>query len=226
MIDIHSHIIPFVDDGSNSLEQSLKLLEISSAAGVTHLICTPHYRKGVFQPTALEIKENFELLKKENKTPIKLYLGQEISAFNGMYKMIKNHELYSMNDKPYILLEFPYRECDNVVDMVYDAIFSGFTPIIAHVERYEYIKRSMVEDLKDKGALIQVNADALVSKKSKHYAKRVKQYIKEGLVDFVASDIHSSREHYLAEAYLFVKKNYGEETAKDLFNNNAQKLLV
>ncbi len=225
MIDIHSHVIPFVDDGSTSLEASLKLLEDSYASGVTDLICTPHFRKGVFQPTAEDIKKNFELLKMSKKTPINLYLGQEISAFNGMCKMIKSQQLFSINCKPYILLEFPYVECNNLSDFVYDALYSGYTPIIAHIERYEYVNISTVEHLKEEGALIQINADSLVSKYAKRYNKRVKQYIKNELVDFVASDIHASRQNYLLEAYSYVEKNFGKDVADDLFANNAKILI-
>lgn len=225
MIDIHSHVIPFVDDGSSSLETSLQLIENAFNIGVTHLVCTPHFRKGVFQPTATAIKENFELLRETNKTSVNLYLGQEISAFSGMYGMLKNKELYSMNNSSFVLLEFPYTECSNLTDMVYDALYSGYTPILAHVERYEYIDLKKLEKLKGIGALIQINADSLVAKTAKRYNKRVRQYIKEGVVDFVASDIHSRRQNYLSEAYSFVVKNFGENTAENLFNNNAKILL-
>lgn len=225
MIDIHSHIIPNVDDGSDSLEKSLLLIEEEFKLGVTDVICTPHFRKGVFQPTVSEIKENFQLLSSANKTPVNLYLGQEISVFSGMYSLVKSGELLTMNSKPYVLLEFPYAKCSNLTEMVYDAKYSGFTPIIAHIERYEYVKPTVIEKLKQIGAVIQVNADSLISKKLKRYGKRVKQYIKDGYVDIVASDIHATRQNYLKEAYLFVEKNFGEQTAQELFNENAKTLL-
>lgn len=225
MIDIHSHVIPFVDDGSSSLEISLQLINNACNLGVTDLVCTSHFRRGVFQPTATAIRENFELLKQANKTKVNLYLGQEISAFSGMYSMLKSGELYSINNSAFILLEFPYTECNNLTEMVYDALYSGYTPILAHVERYEYIDLKKLENLKQAGALIQINADSLVVKSAKRYNKRVRQYIKEGVVDFVASDIHANRQNYLSEAFSFVDRVFGKSVAEDLFNNNAKKLL-
>lgn len=225
MIDIHAHVIPYVDDGSKSMDESLKILADAYNAGVTHIFCTPHYRKGSFQPSAADIKENFLKLKEANNTSVKLYLGQEISVFGGVCTMINNGELLTLNDTKYVLLEFPYTSCGSMTERIYDVVFSGYKPILAHVERYEYVDLDKLFELRKIGALVQVNADSLVSKFSFKYNKRVKRYIKEGAVDFVASDIHASRQNCLAEAYMFVKKNYGEETAADLFENNPRKLI-
>ena len=85
MIDIHSHIIPRVDDGSKSLEDSLKLLKTAEEDGVTDLICTPHYRRSSFETPLNKIKEKFEQLKEANNTKVNIYLGQEISYSRGVY---------------------------------------------------------------------------------------------------------------------------------------------
>ena len=120
---------------------------------------------------------------------------------------------------------FKYIEDGDVEETVYDALYSGFKPIIAHVERYEYVKPKNIEKIIDAGALIQVNADSLVLKRGAAYKKRVERYIKEGLVHFVANDMHYSREYCMKKAYDYVSAKFGKQCANDLFINNAKVLL-
>ena len=125
----------------------------------------------------------------------------------------------------YVLLEFKYAEDSEIEDTVYDARYSGFKPVIAHVERYEYVKEKDVKRFIDAGALIQVNADALVLKRGAAYKKRVEKYLKHGLVHFVANDMHHSREYCMKKAYDYVSNKFGSSYADDLFINNAKIFL-
>lgn len=225
MIDIHSHFIFGVDDGSPNIETSLKMLQRAYGDGVTDVICTPHYRRGVFEPSAEDIMKNFTALKAANPYPINLYLGQEIAKHHGMFQRLKEGKLYTINGKKYVLLEFRYNEDSEIEESIFDAKFSGYLPIIAHVERYEYVKEKDVKKFVEDGALIQVNADSLVSGRHAHYKKRVEKYIKAGLVHFVANDMHYNREYCMKKAYDYVEKKFGGDTAENLFENNAKILI-
>ena len=225
MIDIHSHFLFGVDDGSRDIASSLKMLETASQNGVTDVICTPHFRRGVFETPAAVIKDHFEQLKEANPYPVNLYLGQEISKHRQMFAGIQSGELFTMNGTEYVLFEFRYVEDSEIEDTVCDAKYYGYIPIIAHVERYEYVKEKDLKKLVDKGALIQVNADALVLKRGAAYKRKVEKYIKAGLVHFVANDMHSSREYCMKKAYDYVSAKFGNSVAEDLFVRNAKQII-
>ena len=223
MIDIHSHVIPRVDDGSKSLEDSLKLLKTAEEDGVTDLICTPHYRRSFFETPKAKIEEKFEELKAANNTKVNIYLGQEIAYSRDIYGKLERGELLTYNGTKYILLEFNYTNFVDVSGVCFECKIRGFKPIIAHIERYDYLSLKDVIELYDNGFLIQVNASSLLF--GSHYRGKVKKYLKNDLVHFIANDIHVGRDYCMAKAYNIVKSKYGEERAEALFNENAKILI-
>ena len=223
MIDIHSHVIPFVDDGSGSLENSLKMLKTAEENGVTDMVCTPHYRRSFFETPKETLIENFELLKRYNDTSVRLYLGQEIAFDKGVYKLLEENKLLTFNGTKYVLLEFHYVDYVDVSGVVFEFKLRGFKPIIAHIERYEYLSEADIEELYFGGALIQVNASSL--KLGSHYRAKVKKLLKKNLVHFIASDVHTGRNYEMEKAYRFVRKKYGEDRADALFFKNAAAII-
>lgn len=230
MIDIHTHVIPFVDDGASSMEASVSMIKKAITAGVTDLICTPHYRKKMFETKKTDIITNFEKLKQElarQKLKINLYLGQEIKYDGNTRKQIIENELLTINNTGYVLLEFSYKTDTDISEITYDYSIKGLIPIIAHIERYSYIKNiEQVLDIKQCGGLIQVNASTILGKNGLRSKKFAKKLIKHNLVDFVASDIHENREYNLREAYLYITKKFGSVVANSIFKNNATKLVT
>ena len=230
MIDIHSHIIYGVDDGAPTINDSIKMIEEEIKQGVTKIICTPHYRHSMFLTDKKTIEEHFSELKKEiekRNLNIELYLGREIFFDKNTINLIKENEIVSLNNKGYYLLEFSYTLDTEIDEIVYKFKRLGYQVIIAHIERYQYIEDiEYVYSLKDLGALIQINASTLCGVNGKKELKKVLKYIKEGLVDFVSSDIHYNRINYMKEAYSIVKKKFGIDTANDLFNDNAEHILI
>lgn len=209
MVDIHTHIIPFVDDGSDSLEDSIEMVRHAISIGVSTIYCTPHYIKGRYEKSIDEIKENFDLLVNEVKRlnlPITLYLGQEIlyTGEEDIIKMLNENKLLTLNNSKYILLEFPFvREIDDLGELIYNFSCYDYKVIIAHIERYEWMDLKKVYELKNEGALIQINADSLLKLTDKKEYKFVKKLLKLKLVDFIASDTHSFRPSNLNK----IKKN-------------------
>ena len=199
MIDIHTHVIPNVDDGSPNLETSIAMIKHEISIGVDTIYCTPHHIYHRYEKTVEEIKKNFLLLKeaveKEN-LPVKLYLGQEICYTHreDTIAMLERGELLTLNNTKRVLLEFSFtREPEDISDVIYNFGVHGYEIIIAHVERYEWMTFDKVKLLRSEGALIQINSNSILGLTTWKEKRFVKKLLKNNLVDFVASDTHSFR---------------------------------
>lgn len=225
MIDIHTHVLPCVDDGSQSEEKSLEMLKELYKNGVRQVFLTPHYRFH-YKKSPQAVKTAFEKFRDmaERQVPIKLFLGQEVYVEDDVKELYKSGEVLTMNGTKYLLCEFSYTYPCDVSETVYELCCMGVIPIIAHVERYSYLTIDDIYEIKNEGGLIQVNADALLTK-DKKIRKLIKKLFAENLVDFVASDVHEDRAVCMSEAYAFIKKKFGEDVAEDVFFRNAERLI-
>ncbi len=226
-IDIHTHILPSVDDGAQSIETSIKMLEKEIEEGVAKVILTPHV-----QSRAQKVDRNgqilqFETLKSvvlESKLPIEIYLGAEI-----LYRshLEPEYEKYTLGNSKYVLVEFSMRDESPVEEIVYDISRMGFIPIVAHIERYPYLTTSDYEMIKKTGALIQVNTSSILGLDKAVNKKKVLKMIKEGYVDLISSDCHDLelRKPNLKTCYTYLKKHIDEEILQNLFYDQAQEII-
>jgi len=224
MIDIHSHVLPFVDDGSPDVVSSLRLVEEAQKIGVTDLFLTPHYMKIrnylSDYPHNREIFESFSASVREAGLSIRLHLGNEIYYTISTVKDLKSRKVVPLGESDKVLLEFSSSEEDeDIAEAIHNMKAMGYVPIIAHPERYSYLKWSDFEIIRKMGALIQVNASSLVGRHGTEVERTAHRLIKAGWVDFVASDIHVFRPNNLTEAFRLVEKKAGRETAERLFSN-------
>ncbi len=227
MIDLHTHILPFIDDGSESLEQSLSMVEAEVNAGVTDIVLTPHYRFK-YSPEKSEILSGFNQLKQaveQRGLKVNLYLGQEIYADKNIKKLLSEDKVFTINGTKYILVEFSLDYKCDIPETVYELKRLGYNPIVAHIERYFYADIHTLIEVKNYGGLVQVNASSIVGKHKRSYLKLIKQAFKYGLIDIVASDIHSFRQNEMAKCYKKVSKKFGERVAEIVFIENAKKIL-
>lgn len=227
MVDIHTHILQCVDDGSSCIEDSVAMLEKEVEQGVTDVICTPHLRNE-YAVCKQKTVEEFNLLKqavKERGIPINLYLGQEIFVTKDLEKQLETGDAWTIEHGKFLLLEFSYIVKNDIVEAVYELSRKGYKPIIAHIERYSYIDIDDIYQIKDAGGYIQVNAESIVGKTKKHYKNLIRQMFKECLVDFVASDVHHNRKLNVKDAEKYVEKKYGKEAKEAVFYRNGQKIL-
>ncbi len=227
MIDIHTHILPEVDDGSPSLDYSISMINECVKQGTTDIVLTPHYRKE-YKVKADALKEKFIIFKDciESKgLAVNLYLGQEIFIEKDYKTLFKDKEFLAINGGKHVLIEFDYDIKRDVTEVVYDVSRMGYKPIIAHIERYINYDISLATEVKELGGLIQVNAESLVGKQKRLFGKKVKKLLKNDLVDFIASDYHFNRENYLEKAQAYVKKKFGEERAQKIFIENAKEII-
>ena len=226
MVDMHSHVLPLVDDGSATIEESINMLEEEGLNGVTKVILTPHYKQNIYDVPFDDLKSafnNFSAVAKESGVKVDLYLGQEIYCTNKIYDFLKEKKVSTINGTNCLLIEFNYYDEQDIQDYVYNLKTMGYTPVIAHIERYIYLDWDSLFDLKQLGALLQVNASSIIGEEGKTIKRRVLKAIKQGLVDFVGSDVHSDRALPLKNAYKVVQKTAGTLIADNVFKNNAIK---
>lgn len=199
MIDIHSHILPCMDDGSKDMEMSLKIAQIYVENGINRVIATPHYIDGVKYKSNEELRIGLEALKKDLARagiPLEVYPGNEAYIKPDIIKDLEEKRVSTLNDSRYILVELPMNEIPIYVeDLIYNLLVKGYVPIIAHPERYTKISEdpNILYKYISMGALAQLNLPSLEG----FYGSRVKNtaevLLKHNMIHFVATDSHSNR---------------------------------
>ena len=220
MIDMHTHILPNVDDGSKDIETSIAMIEKEIHDGVTDIILTPHVQSRATKANTKKRLAQFEILKDEvikRKLNIRLHLGAEIMYHS---HIDTNYSKYQFGEENYVLVEFSTKALTPVEEICYDIKAMGYQVIVAHIERYAYLTITDIEKIRGTGAFIQVNASAILNKDKLASKKIVKQLIKYKLIDIVATDAHNMdlRMPILLEAKTYLKKFYDENSLNLLFN--------
>ena len=220
MIDIHTHILPNVDDGSKDIKTSIEMIEQEIKQGVTDIVLTPHIQSTVTKANTAKRQAQFEILKSEvNQRGLKinLHLGAEI-----MYHahIETDFNKYAFGKNRYVLIEFSTKVETPIEEVCFDMMAMGYQVIVAHVERYSYLSIDDIKSIKASGALIQVNASAILNKDPLASKKIVKKLIKQKLIDVIATDTHNmdQRPPNLLEAKAYLKKYYDEAALDLLFN--------
>lgn len=225
-IDIHSHILPGVDDGAKDLSVSLELLRMMKAQGITDVVATPHFdaTRQSFEEYTERVQTAYKQLKEavlDEELP-NIYLGSEVYYFNGIGKCYGIRD-FAIGNSKHLLLELSITSIDDDVikdiSDIYDNI--GLQPVLAHVERYAGLKgfKKLLKLVESGVVLAQVNASAVFSS---HYKHAVKKLIKHGYVSFLATDTHSidSRPPLLDKALDEIEKHFGKEHRKLLIRNS------
>ena len=235
MIDIHSHILFGIDDGSKSIEESINILNKSIRNGYTDIILTPHYRfeQNFVCNNLNKYKRFVELQNEVNKLelPINLYLGNEITIDEDLFYYLNAEEAMPLNGTRYLLIELPFFNAFEDLDKAIDRLLSkGNIPIIAHPERYEYYEDlSEFERLLKKGVLFQGNINTLYGKYGSKAKATLEEMLKKNMIHFMASDIHNdSQTSYdrVTDAKRRVEElTRSKKIAEDLFINNARRVI-
>jgi len=233
VIDIHTHIIPNVDDGSKSLTDSLKALNDIHRLGIKEIICTPHISLGSTEKI-IKIKTNFlEFREHARKIGIELYLGTEVLITSNTSELLEKKRLRSLNGNKYVLVEFKREEhmsFESIISLLEDIMDTGFIPVLAHPELYRsYRKLKYIEKYKEIGVFLQLDASSLVRGKSSRKVRNFShKLLKLHLIDVIASDTHPSKSRSYKDfekAYHIVYKKYGTEYSEVLFKTNPKIIL-
>lgn len=229
MIDIHSHIIFGVDDGAESMEESVRMLQAAYEAGVTVIIATPHLKNDLKESP--DLVENYRAVADAARVHnITVCLGNEVRINPFLPDIIKKNAHVTLDKSRYLLLEFPFDSIPIYADeIIYKLNLMDITTVIAHPER----NLCFAKDIKlltkyiEMGCLIQINAGSLLGVYGFRAKRLVKKLIHLGNVHFIASDAHSPEAYskWYADAYKKAKKWAGEEYTNLLFKGNGQEIL-
>lgn len=225
MIDIHTHVLPFVDDGCQTLEESVELVTELYKKGVTDIICTPHLSHK-FVATEESILNSMDALRAELKKlnlPVNLYYGRELFLGRTLVKEVKPFSEYSLNGTDFVLVEFSFEEYTEIKEYVYSLVRKDVKPIVAHFERYSYADINTALEVKRLGGHVSINASSLMP--FSKYRKQALRLLNNGLIDFIASDAHYGRKTCMDKAYNLVKRKFGKRASEILFKLNAELII-
>lgn len=235
MIDIHSHILPGIDDGARSMDESIEILKKAQKCGITDIIVTPHYITGSkYIVNNIDKKNLLNSLKREIKKRninIKLYLGNEVYIENNIIELKESGEISTLNNSKYLLFELPLNyEFNGVEDIIFNLRCKKIIPIIAHPERYAYLKKnpSLIKDIIDAGALLQCNIGSFFGMYGNDAKKTAMLFLKHNMITFISSDTHRRNNNYyekIEELKELLKKHISEEEIDNLLGENARKIL-
>lgn len=217
IIDFHSHILPGIDDGARTLEESIQIVKAMSAMGFDRITCTPHITKK-YRNTPENIKERFELLvtgMKDSGTEVDLRMSAEYRLNPETWPdILAKGKLMPIEDK-FILMEFPINDESDMYGLDPEEEFRkvislGLTPILPHPERYAYLPHETLLKYVDLGVKIQSNYGSLAGIYGEEVQTKAQALIDEGIVSFLATDMHNMLYVKAIEAWLSVGNSLWE----------------
>lgn len=196
MIDLHSHLLPNLDDGSRSLEQSVRTLTRFAEVGVSHVILTPHIRASEMEDYGEDMiaqrDETLAILTPEAPNPPKLHLGFEIMLDRPVPPPALGDRRYALAGSRYLLVEFSMVVVpDDATRMLEQVTAAGLIPLVAHPERYHACRVETIAAWKEVGARMQVDATTLTA--SNDRGRRARAIVRAGLADVLAADNHGDQ---------------------------------
>lgn len=235
MIDIHTHILFGIDDGSKSIEESIGILEKLSKIGFTGVILTPHYIDNSEYVANNKVKKlllkQLEEKLEEKNIPIKLYLGNEVFIDDDIIEKIYAQEIHTLNNTSFLLVELPLVEkFEYALDVFFELRNRGVQIVLAHPERYVMIQKNvkLINSFIEVGCLLQGNIDSLSGKYGRAAIKIFTKLLKDRKYFVLASDVHHERSSYF-ERFEDLKneviKLTDEAYFNELFIENPKKII-
>ncbi len=227
-VDIHSHLLPGIDDGSKSIENTLLLIERMSSYGIKNFITTPHVLGDVYPNTSTIIKEKLAevklALQEKNFSDIKIHAAAEYMMDEKFSELLKVGDILTLKDN-FILVEMSYFNAPfNLYDILFEIQLKGYKPVLAHPERYVFYHNDFQNfyKLKKAGCLFQLNLLSLTQQYGKSVQGTAEKLLKENLYNFVGTDTHHENHLRLLQK-IGTKKNL--KKIEGLIKNNQQFLF-
>ena len=232
-VDMHCHILPGIDDGSQSMRSTVKMMKIAAASGTTHMIATPHFKErhhNASPETIHRLVSEVQEVAEEKNLGIKIYPGNEIMFFSDLEKAFDSGKIQTMNGTEYLLVEFyPDEEFSRIRQGVEIVQSLGLRPVLAHVERFMALRKDIirVEDLKEMGTIIQTNASSVTGGQGFQTKQYIKKLLKDELIDLVGTDAHhyESRTPEMGKCVEYLYKKYDEDYIDSILYRNAMELF-
>ena len=199
MIDIHCHLLPNIDDGPSSWEESLEMARMASQDGIRVTIATPHWIQGTkWEPNPHEIIRKVDELNKklkENEIPLNVLPGMEVGISENLPKLVSSGEVLTLGGSRYILVETPFVSIPHgIKEILSNLKVIGIHPVLAHPERNQELQKNpkKILELSNAGAFIQVTSGSFCGNFGEKAKRCVIQFAKDGVIEAVASDAHST----------------------------------
>lgn len=229
MIDLHSHILPELDDGARSFGQSLEMARLAVESGVTAMVATPH----CMDDRAREVRSAVKLLREalqESGIPLRLYMGMEIFGTADTARLLRERKLFTINGSRYPLIEFSFRSSgEEETQILQSVIRAGYQPLVAHPERYSYIQANpeLVNVWKRMGCLFQVNRGSLMGRFGNEARQMGMALVERGFAAVVASDAHSPgvRTPWMKDVWDSLSKEVSPAAAEYLLQRNPRSII-
>lgn len=234
MIDIHTHILPGIDDGAEDIYDTLEMAGMAAEIGVTAIVATPHCNipgmfDNYFGDAYVELFERASDAIQREGIPVKLLPGMEAFATYDLPDLIVDGKIMPLNQSRYILLEFSFDEDpDYASDILKRVREVRAKPVIAHAERYEFIQQEprIAYEWRSRGYVIQVNKGSIMGKFGERAQRAAYRMLRHNLVSVVASDAHSPvyRTPYLLDAYEELEMEYEKRVVDLMFQDNPERI--
>ena len=234
MIDFHTHIIPNIDDGSRSVEETFNLIKEAKEAGFEGIILTSHYIENYYETDAPErdvwVKAISDSLKAKG-IETNLYIGNEIYISENIMDLLINRKASTINNTSYVLFEMPLNaEPMNLYDVIYSLQENKLVPVLAHPERYSFVQKEpeLIYDLIQKGVLMQANYGSILGQYGENAKMIVKKFLENDMIHFLGSDVHRQYSIYkkIPQALEEIRKIIGEEKLEKLTTTNPKLVLT
>lgn len=231
MIDIHSHLVYDVDDGSENIEDTIHMLKEAKDAGFTDIILTPHYMEHYYMVPCFEISKKIESIReKAQSIGINIYQGNEIYSTENIIELINEKEAMSLNNSRYVLFELPMQSRPmSIEQVIYLLLQAGKIPVMAHPERYSYVQKdpNMLLDYIEQGVLFQSNYGSISGRYGHEIKETVKKLLTHDMIHFLGSDNHRVNTVYkeIPETLKILEKWVGEDKAEELTTINPKHII-
>ena len=235
MIDIHSHILPGIDDGSDCMETSIEMLALAEESGVEAIIATPHFDPDAgFENYAsrglMKLRSSLEEAAEAEGIGVSIRLGMEIMASENIPELLEEGRVWTLCGTKYFLIEFLFDEdparCFEILSRCRK---KGFRPVIAHPERYRFVRRDpqIAYEWCIRGYGLQLNKGSILGSFGPEIMKCSERLIRHGLAAFAASDAHSAvqRTPHMTRLRAHLETEFGREYAALLLDENPARLI-
>ena len=234
MIDIHSHIIPGVDDGAASWEEAVRMCRMAEQDGINVLVATPHVFNGMesnghhFEDALYQLRRRLD----EEEIELEILLGAEVHCCPDLPNLLEQEISLTLNGNGrYFLLEFPHSIVPpNSDQLIFQLLTKNLIPIIVHPERNTYLQNhlDLLADFVKQGALCQITAMSVTGDFGLKAEECAHKLLKRNLVHMIASDAHNeaTRKPLLSKARENIRKNFGFDKAQELFETTSRKVLM
>nr|WP_294492865.1 CpsB/CapC family capsule biosynthesis tyrosine phosphatase [uncultured Mediterraneibacter sp.] len=234
MIDIHSHILPELDDGSSGMTESMEMLQMAYRQGIRQVVATPHYSRRFSNTSPEQIRKLCmdvqETACRDYNMDLKIYPGQEIMYTNDVIDLLRSEKILTLADSRYVLTEFfPTAGYSDIYRAVRELTRNGYYPVLAHAERYPCLREGeRIDEIRDQGGYIQLNYRSTGGKWYDGTTRWCRKVLKEEKVDFMGTDMHNvgNRCPSTEPALKWMNKHLSKLYIWKILNENPEKVTV